>query len=239
MNITDALAQSCDVFFYQVGEKLGVDRLARYAEACGLGSPTGVDLDKEAKGLVPTSWWKLSRMGVPWQGGETLSVAIGQGFDLVTPIQMLSLISAVANGGTRYKPLVVSRIESSDGSLVKKEVPVPLGRLSASEETLQVISTGLIDAVNKPTGTGWVARVAGIDVAGKTGTAQVARMEADDKDTSVETKRLHLRDHAWFIAFAPAEEPRISVAVLVEHGGHGSTAAGPIAREMIKTYLED
>ena len=237
MDITDALAQSCDVFFYQVGEKLGVDRLARYAEACGLGSPTGVDLDKEAKGLVPTSGWKLGRMGVPWQGGETLSVAIGQGFDLVTPIQMLSLISAVANGGTLYKPLVVSRIESSDGSLVKKEVPVPLGGLPASEETLQIISGGLRDAVNKPTGTAWIARLSGVDVAGKTGTAQVVRMEKDKKEIPIENIRLHLRDHAWFIAFAPAEEPRVAVAVLIEHGGHGSTTAGPIAREMIKTYL--
>jgi penicillin-binding protein 2 len=237
MNINDALAQSCDVFFYQVGEKLGVDRLARYAKACGLGSPTGVDLDKEAKGLVPTSGWKLSRMGVPWQGGETLSVAIGQGFDLVTPIQMLSLISAVANGGTRYKPLVVRRVESSDGSLVKKVVPVPLGRLPASEETLQMISGGLVDAVNKPTGTAWIARISGVDVAGKTGTAQVIRMEEDYKEMPVDSIRRQHRDHAWFIAFAPAEEPRVAVAVLAEHGGHGSTAAGPIAREMIKTYL--
>ena len=237
MNIIDGLAQSCDVFFYQVGDKLGVDRLARYAKLCGLGLPTGVDLDKEAKGLVPTSGWKLGRMGVPWQGGETLSVAIGQGFDLVTPIQMLSLISAVANGGTRFKPLVVSRIESSDGSLVKKEVPVPMGRLPASEKTLQIIKTGLIDAVNKRTGTGWIARIPDIAVAGKTGTAQVVRMQEDNKEKSEESILLHHRDHAWFIAFAPSEEPKVAVAVLIEHGGHGSTAAGPIAREMIKTYL--
>ena len=239
MNITDALAQSCDVFFYQVGEKLGVDRLAIYAKACGLGLPTGVDLDKEAKGLVPTSGWKLIRMGVPWQGGETLSVAIGQGFDLVTPIQMLSLISTVANGGTRYKPLVVRRIESSDGSLVKKQVPVPLGRLSVSEKTLQIIKKSLMDAVNKSTGTGWIARIPGVDVAGKTGTAQVVRMEEDNKENPVDSIHRHLRDHAWFIAFAPAEEPRVAVAVLIEHGGHGSKAAGPIAREMIRTYLGD
>jgi penicillin-binding protein 2 len=240
MKVADALVQSCDVFFYQVGEKLGVDRLAKYAKTCGLGLPTGIDLDREAKGLVPTSGWKLSRLGVPWQGGETLSVAIGQGFDLVTPIQMLSLISAVANGGIRYKPLVVGRIESSDGSLVKKEVPVPLGRLSASEKTLQIIRRSLIDAVNKPTGTGWIARIPGVDVAGKTGTAQVVSMAEDDdnKEKSVESTRLRHRDHAWFIAFAPAEKPRIAVAVLIEHGGHGSRAAGPIAREMIKTYLE-
>ena len=239
MNITDALAQSCDVFFYQVGEKLGVDRLAIYAKACGLGLATGIDLDKEAKGLVPTSGWKLIRMGVPWQGGETLSVAIGQGFDLVTPIQMLSLISTVANGGTRYKPLVVRRIESSDGSLVKKQVPVPLGRLSVSEKTLQIIKKSLMDAVNKSTGTGWIARIPGVDVAGKTGTAQVVRIEEDNKEKPVDSIDRHLRDHAWFIAFAPAEEPRVAVAVLIEHGGHGSQAAGPIAREMIRTYLGD
>jgi penicillin-binding protein 2 len=237
MNATDALAQSCDVYFYQVGERLGVDRLAKYAEACGLGSPTGIDLDREARGLVPTRGWKLNRLGVPWQGGETLSVVIGQGFNLVTPIQMLGLISAVANGGIRYKPLVIRRIEFPGGLPVKTQAPVSLGTLPASENTLRIVKKGLIDAVNKPTGTGWIARIAGADVAGKTGTAQVVRMAEDDEDEPIESKLLRHRDHGWFIAFAPAEEPRIAVAVLIEHGGHGSTAAGPIAREMIKTYL--
>jgi penicillin-binding protein 2 len=237
MNATDALAQSCDVYFYQVGERLGVDRLAKYAEACGLGSPTGIDLDKEARGLVPTRGWKLNRLGVPWQGGETLSVVIGQGFNLVTPIQMLGLISAVANGGIRYKPLVIRRIEFPGGLPVKTQAPVSLGTLPASENTLRIVKKGLIDAVNKPTGTGWIARIAGVDVAGKTGTAQVVRMAEDDEDEPIESKLLRHRDHGWFIAFAPAEEPRVAVAVLIEHGGHGSTAAGPIAREMIRTYL--
>ncbi|RLB81681.1 MAG: penicillin-binding protein 2 [Deltaproteobacteria bacterium] len=239
MNVIDALAQSCDVFFYQVGEKLGVDRLAKYAKACGLGSPTGIVLDREARGLVPTSRWKLSRLGMLWQGGETLSVAIGQGFNLVTPIQMLSLISAVANGGTRYKPLVVRRIESSDGSLVKEQVPVPIGRLPASEKTLQIIMKGLLNAVNKPTGTGWNAHIPGVNVAGKTGTAQVVGMEEDNEKKSVESQRLDFRDHSWFISFAPAEDPRIAVTVLVEHGGHGSRTAAPLSREMIKAYLKN
>jgi penicillin-binding protein 2 len=239
MNATEALAQSCDVYFYQVGERLGVDRLAKYAEACGLGSPTGINLDREARGLVPSKGWKLDRLGVPWQGGETLSVVIGQGFNLVTPIQMLGLISAVANGGIRYKPLVIRRIEFPGGLPVKTQAPVSLGRLPASENTLRIVKKGLMDAVNKPTGTGWIARIAGVDVAGKTGTAQVVRMAEDDEDEPIESKLLRHRDHGWFIAFAPAEEPRIAVAVLIEHGGHGSTAAGPIAREMIKTYLED
>ena len=237
MNATEALAQSCDVYFYQVGERLGVDRLAKYAEACGLGSPTGINLDREARGLVPSKGWKLDRLGVPWQGGETLSVVIGQGFNLVTPIQMLGLISAVANGGIRYKPLVIRRIEFPGGLPVKTQAPVSLGTLPASENTLRIVKKGLMDAVNKPTGTGWIARIAGVDVAGKTGTAQVVRMAEDDEDEPIESKLLRHRDHGWFIAFAPAEEPRVAVAVLIEHGGHGSTAAGPIAREMIKTYL--
>jgi penicillin-binding protein 2 len=238
MAIRAALAQSCDVFFYQVGERLGVDRLARYATACGLGAPTGIHLGPEASGLVPTSGWKLRRTGVPWQGGETLSVSIGQGFDLVTPIQMLSLVAAVANGGTRLKPLVVSRIETPDGSLVKEEQPVPLGRLPASQKTLEIVRRGLIDAVNKPSGTGWVAHIPGVDVAGKTGTAQVIAMEEDDEGKkSAEPASLKERDHAWFVAFAPAEEPKVAVVVMIEHGGHGSRAAGPVAREVIKTYL--
>ncbi len=239
MDATNALAQSCDVYFYQVGERLGVDRLAKYAKACGLGSPTGIDLDREARGLVPTKGWKLNRLGVPWQGGETLSVVIGQGFNLVTPIQMLGLISAVANGGIRHKPFVIRRIEFPGGLPVKTQAPVSLGTLPASENTLRIVKKGLMDAVNKPTGTGWIARIAGADVAGKTGTAQVVRMAEDDEDEPIESKLLRHRDHGWFIAFAPAEEPRIAVAVLIEHGGHGSTAAGPIAREMIRTYLGD
>lgn len=238
VNVIDALAQSCDVFFFQVGEKLGVDRLARYAGACGLGGPMGINLDKEAPGLVPTSQWKLKQIGVPWRGGETLSVAIGQGFNLVTPIQMVSLVAAVANGGTLHKPLVVKQIEDVDGSLVKVGMQEPSGRLPASDKTLQLMRRGLVDAVNKRSGTGWIARVPGVHVAGKTGTAQVIRMEHDQKKKSLEATPYRFRDHAWFVAFAPAEQPEIAVAVLIEHGGHGARVAAPIAREMIRTYLK-
>ncbi len=238
LKFLDALAQSCDVFFFQVGEKLGVDRLAQYAEGCGLGVPTGIRLDKEADGLVPTSLWKLKRLGIPWQGGETLSIAIGQGFNLVTPIQMVSLVAAIANGGTRYQPVVVERIEAMHGSQVKTVTPEPLGRLPASARTMELVRTGMVRTVNKSSGTGWIARIRGVQVAGKTGTAQVIRMEEDWEKKPLEEIPFRFRDHAWFIAFAPAEHPQIAVAVLVEHGGHGSTAAGPIAREMIKTYLK-
>ncbi|MBW2258972.1 MAG: penicillin-binding protein 2 [Deltaproteobacteria bacterium] len=237
MNLEQALAQSCDVYFYQVGEKLGVDRLAKYAKACGLGSPTGIELDKEAKGLVPTSVWKLSRVGVPWQGGETLSVVIGQGFNLVTPMQMLGLISAVANGGILYKPLVVRRIESPDGSFVKEQGPVPLGKLPVSQQRLHLIRKSLYNAVNKPGGTAWGSRIPGIGMAGKTGTAQVVGMPEDGEETSDENKILRFRDHAWFIAYAPAKDPQIAVVVLIEHGGHGSSGAAPLAKKIVEKYL--
>jgi penicillin-binding protein 2 len=239
VKIIDALAESCDVFFFQVGEKLGVDRLARYAKACGLGTATGVELDDEASGLVPTRTWKLKKTGIPWQGGETLSVAIGQGSNLVTPIQMVQLVAAVGNGGTLYKPLVVQRVQSPDGSAMKIAKAETLGRLPASGKTLKIVSRGMIEAVNKRRGTGWIARVPGVEVAGKTGTAQVISMAQDYEEKALEETPFRFRDHAWFVAFAPADAPRIGVAVLVEHGGHGSTVAGPIAREMIKTYLKD
>lgn len=237
VHLIQALAQSCDVYFFQMGEKLGIDRLSHYAKLCGLGRATGVKLDNEASGLVPSSAWKLARMGIPWQAGETLSVAIGQGFNLVTPLQMACLTAAVGNGGTLYRPLVVQRIESADGSTVKVVEAEPLGNLPATRATLDIVKQGLIKAVNERQGTGWIARINGLQVAGKTGTAQVVSMEQDHEKTSKEKAPLRFRDHAWFVAFAPAMAPRIAVAVLIEHGGHGASAAGPVAREMIKTYL--
>ncbi|MBW2644783.1 MAG: penicillin-binding protein 2 [Deltaproteobacteria bacterium] len=237
LNIREALAQSCDVFFYKVGENLGVDRLARYAKGCGLGVRTGIRLDNEAMGLVPTISWKLRRFGRPWQKGETLVIAIGQGFNLVTPVQMVTLISAVANGGTRYRPVVIKEIRDYDGSLLEATVPEILGRLPASKETLTIIRKGLEDAVNTRLGTGWSVRLPGGVMAGKTGTAQVVKLD-EDRDKKEEDIPFRFRDHAWFVAYGPTKKPSIAVAVLVEHGGHGSTAAGPIAREVIKKYLE-
>jgi penicillin-binding protein 2 len=239
VNMVDALAKSCDVYFFQLGEKLGVDRLARYARACGLGRPTGVELDNEASGLVPTASWKLKKVGVPWQAGETLSIAIGQGFNLVTPIQMVSLIAAVGNGGTLYKPQIAKKVEASGGSTVQVSEPKVLGNLPVSGENLEIVRRGLFDVVNTRGGTGWGLRMLDIEMAGKTGTAQVVAMAPDHEEKPEGETPFRMRDHAWFVAYAPSKNPRIAVAVLVEHGGHGSSAAGPIAREMVKTYLEN
>ncbi len=236
VDIIKAVEESCDVFFYQVGQRLGVDRLAWYAKAAGLGSPTGIFLDQEARGLIPTAAWKKRRMGVPWQEGETLSIAIGQGFNLVTPIQMAVLAAAVANGGSRYQPMILNSIQRADGQILLERKPKLIGKLPVSRSTLDLVKLGLWRVVNGENGTARGSRLEDIDMSGKTGTSQIISRKEDDSLPD-EDVPIHLRAHAWFVAFAPSEKPSIAVAVVVEHGEHGSGAAAPIAREMIKTYL--
>ena len=236
VNVISALAESCDCFFYQVGQKLGIDRLAWYAKAFGLGSPTGINLDHEAPGLVPTAAWKKRQIGIPWQAGETLSVAIGQGYNLVTPLQMAGLISAIGNGGDRYRPLILKKIVTSTGKVVLKGKTQVIGRLPASPKTLELVRKGLWEVVNGNQGTARGVRVAGIDISGKTGTAQIFSRKTDEVERE-EDIAVHLKSHAWFVAYAPSDDPVIAVAVVVEHGEHGSSGAGPIAKELIRTYL--
>ena len=236
VKILKAITESCDVYFYKVGELLGVDRLAWYAKASGLGSPTGINLDKEAKGLIPTAAWKKRRTGVAWQKGETLSIAIGQGFNLATPLQMVGLTAAIANGGTRYRPMILEAIKSPDGRSIHQSQPEVIGKVPISERTLELVRTGLWAVVNSDHGTARGSRLADIEISGKTGTSQVIGRKKDDT-RSEEDRPAHLRAHAWFVAYAPSQNPVIAVAVLVEHGEHGSSAAAPVARELIKTYL--
>ncbi len=236
VDIIKAVEESCDVFFYQVGQRLGVDRLAWYAKAFGLGSPTGIFLDQEAHGLIPTAAWKKKRTGIPWQGGETLSVAIGQGFNLATPLQMAVLAAAVGNGGNRYRPTILSSIKLADGQILQKNEPRLTGKLPVSPVNLGLVKLGLWKVVNGENGTARGSRLADIDMSGKTGTSQVISRK-EDETFPEEGRPIHLRAHAWFVAYAPSEKPTIAVAVVVEHGEHGSGTAAPIAREMIKTYL--
>lgn len=237
MNVINALAQSCDVFFYQAGEKVGVDTLAQYAMGCGLGKKTGVVLENERKGLIPTSTWKKRRYNEAWQGGETLSIAIGQSYNLVTPLQMAVFMAAVGNGGTLYRPRIVKTIEDSHGRVIQEIDPEITGGLPASKETLDIIRSGLLKVVQGDRGTARGIRLKQVDIVGKTGTAQVFSMKKGEK---IKTEKLHyrLRDHAWFICYAPAENPVIAVSVIIEHGEHGSSAAAPIAGALIEQYLE-
>jgi penicillin-binding protein 2 len=236
VDVYRAIEESCDVFFYQVGQKLGVDRLAWHAKASGLGSQTGIDLDHEADGLIPTAAWKHQQTGIPWQRGETLSVAIGQGYNLVTPLQMVVLTAAVANGGVSYKPSIVQRVETADGKEVFRSKPQPARKLPADPATIAIVKKGLWRVVNGKHGTGRISKLKGIEVSAKTGTSQVIGRRKNETSREVE-RPAHQKAHAWFVAFAPSDRPKIAVSVVVENGEHGSSAGGPIAREIIKFYL--
>jgi penicillin-binding protein 2 len=236
VNLVQALAQSCDVYFYHVGLQLGIERLAWYAKAFGLGDSTGLDLGHEADGLVPTADWKKRRTGIAWQEGETLTIAIGQGYNLATPLQMAHIIGAVANDGVRIAPSIVRSIKEADHSLVWRSEPKIIGHLPVSEKNLAIIKKGLFNAVNHIKGTAWEARIEGLHMCGKTGTAQVVGRKNDDEKEK-EDVEVRYRPHAWFVAYAPVDEPKIAVAVIVEHGEHGSSTAAPLAAEVIKTYL--
>lgn len=237
ITVDEALASSCDVFFYQVGQRVGVDRLSYYARVCGLGAPTGIKLEHEESGLIPTSTWKKNRTGIAWQAGETLSVAIGQGYNLVTPLQMAQLISAIGNGGRLFRPMVIKRVCSVDGRVLVENSPWINGRLPFSQSTLDIVRKALWKVVNDKTGTGRIAHLKEIDISGKTGTAQVFSRKRDDT-TRDEDLSDHLKPHAWFVAYAPSDHPEIAVSVIIEHGEHGSSSAGPIARDLIQCYIE-
>jgi len=237
LSLHRALVESCDIYFYQVGLKVGVDLIAHYANEFGLGRVTGISLPHEKPGTVPSSSWKKKRFGVPWYTGETLSFSVGQGYLNATPLQLLMLISSVANGGRFYLPQVVERVENIYGSKLKEYPPVELGKANVSEKTLQIVREALRGAVNDPHGTGGTCALKDIQVAGKTGTAQVVRMPVNFKKGDMNRMPLKFRDHAWFVAYAPFEDPKISIAVLVEHGGFGASAAAPIAKKVIEKYF--
>ncbi len=232
-----ALVQSCDIYFYQLGQRLGVDRMAKYARLFGLGTKTLVRLNNEARGLVPTSQWKLRRFGVRWQKGEDLVIAIGQGFLLATPIQAAMLYGAIANGHEFVRPRVVLRVEDANGRLISEVDSEIVRRLTLKPTTISFLQAALEGVVQEPSGTGRAAQMRGIRVAGKTGTAQVVRMPEDEKSESQVS--YEFQDHAWFVAYAPAEAPEIVVAVLVEHGGHGGSAAAPLARQVMEEYFKN
>ncbi|RWX44341.1 peptidoglycan glycosyltransferase [Candidatus Electrothrix aarhusensis] len=236
VNLKHALSESCDVYFYQVGQRLGVNRIAGYATRLGLGRKTGVEMEHEKSGLIPTSDWKMKRYKRAWQEGETLSIAIGQGFNLVTPLQLALMTATVANGGTLYKPGMIETVKDPDGHIIEQFHPTVLDRFDDQGSNLKIIKEGLIEAVNGRRGTARRAKMENITVAGKTGTAQVVRLK-QYKHLKEEDIPYKYRDHAWFTCFAPAERPEIAVTVLVEHGLHGGSVAAPIAKAVLEKYF--
>ena len=236
VNLHRALVESCDVYFYTLGERLGVNKIAHYARLFGLGEITGVDVGQEKEALIPTSDWKSEKLGVPWLPGETISMSIGQSFVLVTPIQMASLIAAIFNGGVLYRPQVTKWVGKPNGEKLYEFVPKLIGKAKIRPEHLELVKEALIGVVNEPHGTGSSARLKHITVAGKTGTAQVVSLRKEKEGDGSEVP-IQFRDHAWFVAVAPAERPKVSLAIVIEHGGHGGTIAAPIARDLIEAYL--
>lgn len=231
VDLRRALQVSCDVYFYRAGLALGIDRLAAFARGFGLGAKTGIELGHEQSGLIPTEAWKKRRFGESWMLGETVSAAIGQGFNLVTPLQLAVAYAALANGGTVYRPRLVldpAEGEDSDGRV--------LGRVPVAAEHLARVRDGLVAVVNEAGGTGGRSRIEGVNVAGKTGTAQVVHLAQTEHLAEHAIPRQY-RDHAWFAAFAPAEAPEIAIAVIVEHAGHGGSVAAPVAQRVFEKYF--
>jgi penicillin-binding protein 2 len=233
-----ALKNSCDVYFYTLGVRLGIDRIARYAKGFGFGRPTGIVLGAEKAGLIPTMEWKRRVKGEGWIKGETVSAAIGQGYNLVTPIQLAVAYAAIANGGRVLRPQLIKRLETWDQKVLEIFTPEERSRVPVSREIIEVVRDGLIAVVEGERGTGSRARVPGIVVAGKSGTTQVVSL-ALVKDLEPEEIPVRYRDHALFAAFAPAMAPEIVVVALVEHAGAGGgKVAAPIVQKVLARYFE-
>jgi penicillin-binding protein 2 len=242
VDLEHALGASCNVFYYAMGDRLGTDRIAKWASLLGLGKPTGFDVGGEIGGVMPDEAWHDRKIAGGYQHGMSLNIAIGQGDVNVTPMQQLVLYGALASGVV-WKPQVVQRIEDPSGETVQEFAPVARERLPIKKETREAVLKGLMAAVNQPFGTGYGSRLkevfldgAPVQAAGKTGTAQVVKLGAKRLKASQVT--YFERDHAWFASFAPAEDPRIAVVVLNEHSGFGASNAAPTASALMKLYFE-
>ncbi|HWP34071.1 MAG TPA: penicillin-binding protein 2 [Thermodesulfobacteriota bacterium] len=235
VTLYDSLVQSCDVYYYKLADRLGIDRIAEQAAAMGLGRPTGIELEGEKAGVVPSTRWKLERLKQPWYPGETISVGIGQGYVTVTPIQLVAAYAALGNGGRLVRPQVVRRVVDLDGTVIRERRPEVTGVVPLAPEARAAIVRALLGVVEDPRGTAYGQRLKGIRMAGKTGTAQVGRLYTIKEEAQIPW---FLRDHAWFVAISPEEEAEIAVVALVEHGGHGSSAAAPVVRRVIERYWQ-
>lgn len=239
VNVVGAITQSCDVFFYRLAQKLGtVDKIAEWAFHLGLGKRTGIPLAREAPGLIPTEAWKKQRTGEEWLEGESLNVAIGQGAVLTTVLQLANMTAAIGNGGTLYKPYFIKTLENPDGEIIRQTEPTVVDGFRLKPKTMELIERGLWGVINHPTGTAYWQRIPGIEYSGKTGTVQLIRLTADKIYQKCSEMKFSQRHNGVFVGFAPPKNPVIAVAVLAEHGCSGSGAAAPVAREVIKTYLE-
>jgi penicillin-binding protein 2 len=234
VDLHGAVRGSCDVYFYTLGQKMGLARIASAMQAFGFGEPTGIDLPNEKKGLVPTEEWSLKSRHVRWYPSETISVAIGQGPVLVSALQLAHAMAGLVEGGRFPRPHLFLSAEDTQSGNRYRYVNQSEQRLSIEPAVLERVKDALWAAVNEPGGTAYLSRVPGLDLCGKTGSVQVVGQK--------DTKKSHLlpyekRDHAWFVGFAPKDDPKIVMCVFVEHGEHGASAAAPLARDLAAAYL--
>lgn len=218
INFREALAKSDNVYFYEMGNRLGIDNLEKYARAFGLGTYTGINLPGESNGLVANRRYKEKVYEEDWYLSETFDAAIGQGFQLATPLQIAVMLGEIANGGHRYRPYLVSKITAPDGSVTKTFAPEEVGKIDISSKTLNLVRDSLREVAQEGGTAGDSFRGFPISIAGKTGTAENS----------------HGDDHGWFVAYGPYEDPRIVVVVIVEQGGYGASSAVPIAKKILE-----
>jgi penicillin-binding protein 2 len=263
LDLTEAIAQSCDVYFYELAQRLGIDRIAAMARRLGLGEDFDIEIPGARSGLVPTAAWKRAVIGEAWVGGETLITGIGQGFLLATPLQMAVMTARIANGGRAVVPRLTAaqgvrlpdRLPEPDPHapadiLARAEVPVSLtvGEAASTEDLgfdprhVAAVRRGMSAVIASPRGTAYAARIGdpGIEMAGKTGTAQVRRISIAEREGGVlrnEDLIWRQRDHALFVGYGPVEEPKYAISVVVQHGGGGSAVAAPIARDVLALAL--
>lgn len=246
INVIKAIEISSNVFFYKMGIQLGIDRMAPYAKALGLGAKTGVTMTQEVSGLIPTSEWKVKKLGEEWQPGENLSNAIGQGFVLVTALQMAVAYNAIGLDGKVYKPFLIKKILGQDSKVIQEFQPQLVRDASEPNEfgviieksTFKAVREGMRRVVMGDAGTARGSRVEGVEMAGKTGTTQVRSFSAEEIYNRCDSRPLTQRHHGWFVAFAPVENPEITVAVLAQHSCTGSRGGAPIVADIMKAYFE-
>ncbi|MGQ0579190.1 MAG: penicillin-binding protein 2 [Betaproteobacteria bacterium] len=235
VNLHKAVVVSCDTYFYGLAHELGIDAIHQFIGQFGLGRKTGIDIEGEVGGLLPSQEWKQRRFRQKWFVGDTISVGIGQGYNLTTPLQLAMATAVLANDGRIFRPHVVQHIQDSQTGALTSIEPEPIGMVELKPENVKRVRDAMVD-VMKPGGTAaWAGMGAKYLFAGKTGTAQVIGMKGQKYDE--DRVQARHRDHALFIGYAPANDPRIALAVLVENGGHGSSTAAPIARQVIDFYL--
>ncbi len=239
VSLRESIAQSCDVYFYDLSYRTGIDKLHQAFRSFGLGRVSGLDVTGEAAGLVPSREWKQERLRMPWFPEETVITGIGQGYLLATPLQLASVAATLANRGLKVKPRLVRAVRSREGRSWEARRPVSMGGVEFSPDHWSLVVDGMIDVVHRRNGTAYrVGADAPYMMAGKTGTAQIYSISEEERARNVEVTEKSLMDHALFIAFAPADDPTVAIAVTVEHAGSGAKHAAPIARRVLDVYFQ-